>query len=112
MLTKHFLILNEPIHNTLTEKNTSKSQIPQSNTPTKTIIPPSNIEYLGVILDKNLTFPDEIKSILQKMAFGIKTINSINKTGSSQVGAISKAQNIRRTTIGNIWKKYFFPKKV
>ena len=64
------LILNKPIHNTLTEKKSIKV----SN---ESIIPSSNIKYLGVILDRNLTFQDEVKSILQKMAFGIKTINSI-----------------------------------
>ena len=64
------LILNKPIHNTLTEKKSIKV----SN---ETIIPSSNIKYLGVISDRNLTFQDEVKSILQKMAFGIKSINSI-----------------------------------
>ena len=32
---------------------------------------------------------------------------TINKTGSSQVGAISKAQKYSSTTIENIWKNFF-----
>ena len=39
----------------------------------------TNVKYLGVVLDQFLTFQDEIKNILRKMACGIKTFQSIKK---------------------------------
>ena len=36
----------------------------------------TNVKYLGVVLDQFLTFQDEIKNILRKMACGIKTLNN------------------------------------
>ena len=39
----------------------------------------TNVKYLGVVLDPFLTFQDEIKNILRKMACGIKTLQSIKK---------------------------------
>ena len=35
------------------------------------------LKYLGVVLDQFITFQDEIKKILRKMACGIKTLQSI-----------------------------------
>lgn len=35
--------------------------------------------YLGIFLDQNQTFQTQVKSILQKMALGIKTIDPIRK---------------------------------
>ena len=37
----------------------------------------STLKYLGVYLDQNLTFQEEVKHILRKMACGIKTLYSI-----------------------------------
>ena len=37
----------------------------------------NTVKYLGVMLDKHLTFQDEVKNILRKMARGIKTLNAI-----------------------------------
>ena len=37
----------------------------------------NSVKYLGVFLDQNLTFQDEVKSILQKMSCGIKCLYSI-----------------------------------
>ena len=39
----------------------------------------TNVKYLGVVLDQFLTFQDEIKNILRKMACGIKILQSIKK---------------------------------
>ena len=39
----------------------------------------TNVKYLGVILDQFLTFQDETKNFLRKMACGIKTLQSIKK---------------------------------
>ena len=39
----------------------------------------TNVKYLGVVLNQFLTFQDEIKNILWKMACGIKTLQSIKK---------------------------------
>ena len=39
----------------------------------------TNVKYLEVVLDQFLTFQDEIKKILRKMACGIKTLQSIKK---------------------------------
>ena len=39
----------------------------------------NNVKYLGVVVDQFLTFQDEIKRILRKMACGIKTLQSIKK---------------------------------
>ena len=39
----------------------------------------TNVKYLGVVRDQFLTFQDEIKKILRKMACGIKTLQSIKK---------------------------------
>ena len=39
----------------------------------------TNVKYLGVVLDQFLTFQDEIKKILRKMACGRKTLQSIKK---------------------------------
>ena len=39
----------------------------------------TNVKYLGIVLDQFLTFQDEIKNILRKMAYGIKTLQSIKK---------------------------------
>ena len=36
--------------------------------------------YLGVHIDSNLTFPEEVKRILRKMTRGIKTICAIRKS--------------------------------
>ena len=38
------------------------------------------VKYLGVHLDSNLTFQEEVKHILRKMARGIKTIYAIRKS--------------------------------
>ena len=43
----------------------------------KTITPSNHVKYLGVFLDQNLTYQDEIKNLLMKMACGIKTIYSV-----------------------------------
>ena len=37
----------------------------------------NSVKYLGVFLDQNLTFQDEVKSTLQKMSCGIKCLYSI-----------------------------------
>ena len=37
----------------------------------------STVKYLGVYLEQNLTFQEEVKHILRKMACGIKTLYSI-----------------------------------
>ena len=37
----------------------------------------NSVKYLGIFLDQNLTFQDEVKSILQKMSCGIKCLYSI-----------------------------------
>ena len=39
----------------------------------------TNVKFLGVVLDQFLTFQDQIKKILGKMACGIKTLQSIKK---------------------------------
>ena len=39
----------------------------------------TNVKYLGVVLDQFLTFQDEIKNILRKMACGKKILQSIKK---------------------------------
>ena len=39
----------------------------------------SECKYLGLILDSSLSFPDQIKTILQKMAQGIKAIDTIGQ---------------------------------
>ena len=39
----------------------------------------TNVKHLGVVLDQSLTFQDEIKNILRKIACGIKTHQSIKK---------------------------------
>ena len=43
----------------------------------KTISPSNHVKYLGVFLDENLTYQDEVKTLLMKMACGIKTIYSV-----------------------------------
>ena len=43
----------------------------------KTIPPSNHVKYLGVFLDKNLTYQDEVKNLLMKMTCGIKTIYSV-----------------------------------
>ena len=43
----------------------------------KTISPSNHVKYLGVFLDRNLTYQDEVKNLLMKMACGIKTIYSV-----------------------------------
>ena len=41
------------------------------------IIPISaNVKYLGVYLDRNLTYQNEVKNIFRKMACGIKTLRT------------------------------------
>ena len=40
----------------------------------------TEVKYLGVILDPNLTFKAHVNSITQKMAAGIKTIYSIRNS--------------------------------
>ena len=37
----------------------------------------STVKYLGVYLDQNLMFQEEVKHLLRKMACGIKTLSSI-----------------------------------
>ena len=37
----------------------------------------TTVKYLGVYLDQNLDFQDEVKNILRKMATGIKTLYAI-----------------------------------
>ena len=37
----------------------------------------NSVKYLGIFLDHNLTFQDEVKKILQKMSCGIKCLYSI-----------------------------------
>ena len=37
----------------------------------------NSVKYLGIFLDQNLTFQDEVKSILQKMSCGIKCLYSL-----------------------------------
>ena len=37
----------------------------------------TTVKYLGVYLDQNLNFQDEVKNILRKMATGIKTLYAI-----------------------------------
>ena len=43
----------------------------------KTISPSNHVKYLRVFLDQNLTYQDEVKNLLMKMACAIKTIYSI-----------------------------------
>ena len=43
----------------------------------KTISPSNHVKYLGVFLDQNLTYQDEVKNLLMKMACVIKTIYSV-----------------------------------
>lgn len=59
-----------------------KKSMDQSKNPSVTIdgveVKQKNtVKYLGVMLDKHLTFQDEVKNILRKMARGIKTLNAI-----------------------------------
>ena len=43
----------------------------------KTISASNHVKYLGVFLDQNLTYQDEVKNLLMRMACGIKTIYSV-----------------------------------
>ena len=56
----------------------------------------TNVKYLGVVLDQFLTFQDEIKNILRKMACGIKTLQSIN-----QKAIASENKNLDNACTGN-----------
>ena len=49
----------------------------ESHVDGKTIPPSNHVKYLGVFLDKNLAYQDEVKNLLMKMACGIKTIYSV-----------------------------------
>ena len=45
----------------------------------------STVKYLGVYLDQNLTFQEEVNHILRKMACGIKTLYSIRDSFPEKV---------------------------
>ena len=40
----------------------------------------NSVKYLGVIIDKKLKFDGEVKRILQRMAGGIKILNTLSKS--------------------------------
>ena len=39
-----------------------------------------SVKYLGVIIDSKLNFDAEVKKILQRMACGIKVLNTLSKS--------------------------------
>ena len=63
-----------------------------------------------IVCDPHLTLKGHYFDEWELIEGPTARMRNTNKTGSSQVGAISKAQNIQRTTIGNIWKNSFFSK--
>ena len=65
-----FLLLNKPATNPFLENKSI-------DVPNQTNEVSCNTKNSCVILDKSLTFQEDIKSCLRKMACGIKTINSI-----------------------------------
>jgi hypothetical protein len=60
-------------------KNT-RATPPALNILETTISPSEEIKYLGVTIDKKLTLDTHIKSILKKMAVGIKALNCISSS--------------------------------
>ena len=48
----------------------------------------STVKYLGVYLDQNLTFQEEVKHILRKIAGGIKTLYSITDCFPEKIGLL------------------------
>ena len=56
----------------------SKNDLGRSHTlKVKNQIIKTSVEYLGVYLDQNLKFQDEVKNILRKRATGIKTFYAL-----------------------------------
>ena len=53
------------------KKHSRKNDEKYTITLDKIIEEKTNVKYLGVVLDQFLTFQDEIKNILRKMACGI-----------------------------------------
>ena len=51
----------------------------------------TNVKYLGVVLDQFLTFQDEIKNILRKMACGIKNTSINQKAIASENKTLDNA---------------------
>ena len=65
-----FICFCKPSKNDFTRNHTLKVKNQIINTST-------TVKYLGVYLDQNLKFQDEVKYILRKMAIGIKTLFAI-----------------------------------
>ena len=65
-----FIIFCKPWKNNTTQSFTSrvKNEIIQTS---------ANVKYLGVYLDRNLTYQNEVKNTLRKMACGIKTLYAL-----------------------------------
>ena len=76
----HFELETDPIENT---GNESINRNASSNTNSQLIVAGSNIKlkkevkYLGIIIDDKLPFEYQVKSVLKKMALGIKAIQTI-----------------------------------
>ena len=49
------------------------------NVDNKRIAESNSVKYLGVIIDSKLKFDGEVKKILQRMACGIKVLNTLSK---------------------------------
>ena len=50
------------------------------NVDNKRIAESNSVKYLGVIIDSKLKFDGEVKKILQRMACGIKVLNTLSKS--------------------------------
>ena len=79
LLTKYFASLKLQVNPSKTEfilfsRNRNFSENESIKIGSEIITESKSVKYLGVHIDKNLSFQDEVKHILEKLAGGIKTI--------------------------------------
>ena len=51
-----------------------------SNVDNERVAEPNSVKYLGLIIDSKLKFDGEVRKILQRMACGIKVLNTLSKS--------------------------------
>ena len=82
LLTKYFTSLKLQLNPSKTEfilfsRNRNFSESESIKIGNEIITESKSVKYLGVHIDKNLSFQDEVKHLLKKMAGGIKTIYTL-----------------------------------
>ena len=82
LLTKYFISLKLQLNPSKTEfilfsRNRNFSESESIKIGNEIITESKSVKYLGVYIDKNLSFQDEVKHLLKKMAGGIKTIYTL-----------------------------------